>query len=160
RWQRGLIEMMRKHRGMIGRRKYGPVGLFALPYFVVFELFGPILEVFGYLAFALTIIVGIGSPAYAALFLSLSLSYGLILSFATVLMEERAFQRYPGWRDLFRLASMAVIENLGYRQFLSVIRVRGWVTYLRGKHEWGEMTRAGFGGAGTVDPERLSTSQL
>ncbi|MGI8864190.1 MAG: glycosyltransferase [Solirubrobacteraceae bacterium] len=126
RWQRGLIEMLRKHRGMIGRRRYGAVGLFALPYFTVFEAFGPLLEVVGYAAFALTLALGIGTPIYAAMFLGLSLSYGLILSFATVLMEERAFQRYPGWRDLFQLSAMAIIENLGYRQYLSLIGVRGW----------------------------------
>jgi hypothetical protein len=78
------------------------------------------------------------------MFLGLSITYGLILSFATVLMEERAFQRYPGWRDLSRLAGMAIIENVGYRQYLSLVRVRGWLTYLRGNSEWGEMTRSGF----------------
>jgi cellulose synthase/poly-beta-1,6-N-acetylglucosamine synthase-like glycosyltransferase len=144
RWQRGLIEMLRKHQGMIGRRRYGAVGMVALPYFIIFEAFGPLFEALGYLAFALTIAVGIGTPIYTAMFLGLSITYGLILSFATVLMEERAFQRYPGWRDLSRLTCMAIIENLGYRQYLSLIRVRGWWTYLRGNSEWGEMTRTGF----------------
>jgi cellulose synthase/poly-beta-1,6-N-acetylglucosamine synthase-like glycosyltransferase len=144
RWQRGLIEMLRKHHGMVGRRRYGLVGLVALPYFLIFEAFGPLLEVGGYVAFAVTLALGLGTAAYAALFLGLSLTYGLILSFVTVLMEERAFRRYPDWSDLLRLAGMAIIENLGYRQYLSLVRVRGWWTYLRGNTGWGEMTRAGF----------------
>lgn len=144
RWQRGLIELLRKHRRMVGRRRYGLVGMVALPYFVIFEALGPVIEITGYGAFVLTLALGIGNAGYAALFLALSLTYGLILSFSTVLMEERAFQRYPGWADLLRLAGMAVIENLGYRQYLSLVRVRAWWTYLRGSAGWGEMTRAGF----------------
>jgi hypothetical protein len=129
---------------MVGRRRYGLVGTIALPYFVVFEAFGPLIEATGYVAFVLTLVLGVGSASYAALFLALSVTYGLILSFSTVLMEERAFQRYPGWADLLRLAGMAVVENLGYRQYLSLVRVRAWWTYLRGRSGWGEMTRTGF----------------
>jgi len=58
-------------------------------------------------------------------------------------MEERAFRLYPGWRDLIRPAVCAVIENIGYRQLLALVRMRAWYTLARGNQHWGEMTRRG-----------------
>ena len=48
RWQRGLLETLARHRGMIGRRRYGRVGLVGLPYLVLFEALGPLLEALAY----------------------------------------------------------------------------------------------------------------
>lgn len=145
RWQRGLIEMVVRHRAMVGRRTYGGVGTVALPYFVVFELLGPTIELVGLVAYLTGIALGVFSGWYAALFALLGITYGLVLSFGTLLMEERAFRRYPSWRDLRRLMAVAVLENLGWRQLMLLVRVRSWWTLWRGGHSWGEMTRAGFG---------------
>lgn len=60
-------------------------------------------------------------------------------------MEERAFRRYPNGADLMRLAVCAVIENIGYRQLLALVRMRAWYTLARGNQHWGEMKRKGFG---------------
>jgi hypothetical protein len=39
----------------------------------------------------------------------------------------------------------AGLENLGYRQWYALIRVRATWSQLRGREQrWGEMTRAGF----------------
>jgi len=147
RWQRGLMEMLIRHRSMLFRRKYGRVGTLAVPYFAVFEAFGPILEVTGYLVFLVSLALGVVSWPLALAFLGLSLSFGLVISFATLLMEERAFQRYPSWGDLGKLVSVAVIENFGYRQLMALARSRAIWTMWRGRgtHTWGDMDRAGFG---------------
>ncbi|MGH2785021.1 MAG: glycosyltransferase family 2 protein [Actinomycetota bacterium] len=144
RWQRGLTEMLWRHRAMIGRPRYGRIGLFATPYFVLFELLGPTLEVAGFAAVAASAALGLISPMFTALLLGLSISYGLVLSFATIMMEERAFRRYPSWRCLRRLTIAAIFENFGYRQLIAFVRMRAWWTLLRRKSHWGEMTRAGF----------------
>jgi cellulose synthase/poly-beta-1,6-N-acetylglucosamine synthase-like glycosyltransferase len=145
RWQRGLIEMIARHRDMLLRPRYGRIGSFAMPYFIVFELFGPTIECLGYTLFALALILGIVSLPFALAFFAVALTYGVVLSFLVILMEERAFRRYPGWHDLIRLTLCAVVENVGYRQLLAFVRMRSWYTLLRGKHHWGEMTRKGFG---------------
>jgi cellulose synthase/poly-beta-1,6-N-acetylglucosamine synthase-like glycosyltransferase len=145
RWQRGLIEMMARHRDMLLRPRYGRIGSFAMPYFIVFELLGPTIECLGYALFTLALILGLVSLPFALAFFAVALTYGVVLSFLVILMEERAFRRYPGWHDLIRLTLCAVVENLGYRQLLAFVRMRSWYTLLRGKNHWGEMTRKGFG---------------
>jgi hypothetical protein len=37
-----------------------------------------------------------------------------------------------------------VLENVGYRQMLSVWRFLAFYDLVRGHHEWGEMRRKGF----------------
>lgn len=144
RWQRGLIEMLARHRRMVANPSYGRIGLVALPYFVIFELLGPVIELVGLVALGLSISLGASTPTVLALTAGLAISYGFVLSFLAILMEERAFRRYPGWTCLRRLAWAAVVENLGYRQLMTLVRARALWTVRRSKHSWGEMTRVGF----------------
>lgn len=147
RWQRGLIEMLWRHRAMFANPRYGRIGLVAVPYYAIFEMLGPIVECIGYVTVVLAAVFGLISPAITAIILGLSISYGLVLSFGAVLMEERAYRRYPSGRDLRHLIGIAIVENFGYRQFMVFIRARAWVQLFRRKSSWGEMTRVGFGGA-------------
>jgi cellulose synthase/poly-beta-1,6-N-acetylglucosamine synthase-like glycosyltransferase len=144
RWQRGLIEMIIRHRRMLMRPRYGRIGCVAMPYFVIFELLGPTIECLGYVVFLLALVLGMVSPWFALAFFAVSLTYGLVLSFLVILMEERAFRRYPDWTDLIRMTVCAIVENVGYRQLLAVVRMRSWYTLARGKQHWGDMTRKGF----------------
>jgi hypothetical protein len=90
-------------------------------------------------------VLGFVSVTFAIAFFAVSLTYGLVLSFLVILMEERAFRRYAGWRDLIRLTPTAIAENIGYRQLLALVRMRAWYTIARRKSGWGEMTRKSFG---------------
>ena len=131
---------------MFLRSRYGVVGLVALPYFLLFEALGPIVEIVGTVSVVLALGLGRLDAHVALLFFALALSYGLVLSFGALLAEEHAFRRYRRWRCLARLAVAAVFENFGYRQFLSLVRVWSIVTLARrrGRRNWGRMSRVGF----------------
>jgi cellulose synthase/poly-beta-1,6-N-acetylglucosamine synthase-like glycosyltransferase len=145
RWQRGLLEVLWTFRGMIGRRRYGTVGLLALPYFLLFEALGPIIEVAGYFVITLSLILGWLPPLVAIAFFGVAVAFGIAFSFGALLVEERAFQRYRRWSCFGRLVLAAGLENLGYRQWYALVRVRATWSHLRGHHqEWGEMERTGF----------------
>jgi cellulose synthase/poly-beta-1,6-N-acetylglucosamine synthase-like glycosyltransferase len=145
RWHRGLIETLLRHRGMIGRRRYGVVGLFAMPYFVLFEALGPLIETIGYCVVALSLAFGVLDTSVALTLLILSFTYGLVLSFGALIVEEHAFRRYRRWPDVGRLALAAVVENFGFRQIGSFVRAWAFVTLVRRpSNTWGEMHRTGF----------------
>ncbi len=144
RWQRGLTEVMLRHRRMLFRPRYGVVGLLAYPYFFFLETLGPAIEVGGYLAFIIALSLGQVSTAYATAFLLTALLLGAALSVAAVCLEELTFRRYPRVRDLAQLMLLAAVEPFGYRQLSSMWRVRGLIRGLRGVQGWGEMTRRGF----------------
>jgi cellulose synthase/poly-beta-1,6-N-acetylglucosamine synthase-like glycosyltransferase len=145
RWQRGLLEVLWTSRRMMGRRRYGAVGLVALPYFLFFEAIGPLIEVLGYVVITLSLALGWLTPVIAIAFFGVAVAFGIAFSFGALLVEERAFQRYRRWSCFGRLVLAAALENLGYRQWYALIRVRAtWSHFRRQPQAWGEMERAGF----------------
>ncbi len=146
RWQRGLAQVIVRHRSMIGRRRYGIPGMVALPYFVAFELLGPVVELLGWIAFLIALSLGLVSLVHAVTFLALAVFLGSALSVASVALEEMSFRRYRRSRDLVTLLGLALIESFGYRQISTYWRLRGLISALRRDGTWGEMQRGGFKG--------------
>jgi cellulose synthase/poly-beta-1,6-N-acetylglucosamine synthase-like glycosyltransferase len=145
RWQRGLVETTMRHKKMLFNPRYGRIGMVVLPYYFFLEMLGPVVEILGYLSFALTLAMGWASTAYVVAFLSVTILFGIVLSLLAVVLEELSFRRYPRMWDLVRLFGLAVLENFGYRQLNAFWRIRGVLSKLRGTTEWGRMERKGFG---------------
>ena len=144
RWHRGLLQSLWMHKRMMLNPAYGIIGLFTFPYFVIFEMFGPFIELAGYVTIPLAWWLGILNVQFLILFFILSVLCGVFLSVAAVLLEEISFRRYPRWMDLVRLIVYAVLENFGYRQMLSLFKVKAFWDFVRRRRGWGEMKRRGF----------------
>ena len=144
RWHRGLLQSLWLHRRMFLNPRYGIIGLFTFPYFVLFEMFGPFIELTGYVTVPLAYYLGILNFQFFVLFFILSVLFGIFLSVAAVLLEEISFRRYPKWLDLAKLIVYAVLENFGYRQILSIFKVKAFYDFVRRRRGWGEMKRKGF----------------
>ena len=147
RWQRGLIDTLVRHRGMIGRPRYGSVGMVSLPGFVIFEMLSPLVELSGYILLPVMWALGLLNPAGAWMFFVLAIMYMVLVSALAVLLEDIAFRRYPSVLDLGRLLVGAVLENFGFRQLTVWWRVRAFWEYLQGDLSWGAMERKGVGAA-------------
>jgi cellulose synthase/poly-beta-1,6-N-acetylglucosamine synthase-like glycosyltransferase len=156
RWQRGLAETLWRHRGMLGRRRYGPVGLIALPYFLFVELIGPLVQVCSFVVLPLACAFGMLDPAILAAFLVVSILLGVLLSVAALALEEFSFHRHRRAREAVRLLVYAVLENFGYRQLTEWWRLVGVWEFVRRKRGWGEMKRKGFAAALPVAPVTLN----
>jgi hypothetical protein len=132
---------------MIGRPKYGTVGLVSLPGFAVFEMMSPLVEFSGYILLPVLYFYGALNPSYAFTLLTLSVLYGALISVLAVLLEDIAFRRYPSLRDVGVLLMAAVLEHLGYRQLTVWWRVTAFAEFWRGDLSWGAMERRGVGAA-------------
>lgn len=157
RWHRGIAEILRKHRGMIANPRYGRIGLIALPYYVVFELLAPFVELAALVLLPLGLWAGAVDIAFVWRFVLVAYGYGLLVSLVSLFIEEVSFHRYPHWGDLLRGVAAAILENFGYRQVLALWQVRGALGALHGRRaEWGAMHREGFGTvaepAGSAEP--------
>ena len=144
RWQRGTVESLVTHRQMLLNPRMGVLGLFAAPYYVLFETLGPIAELLGY-AFTLSGLgLGLISTETALLFFFVAVVYGVLLSMGAVLLEDLTIRRYSSPGDVGKLLAASVVENLGFRQLMTIWRAKGLVDALRGKTGWGDMERRGF----------------
>ena len=141
RWHVGLLENLRMHRKMICRRKYGAVGLLALPYTIAFEVLGPILQVAGYGILIVLILLDQVSWWYVAAFAVVTLLVGQLQTAGAILVEEVGFRRYRN-RDLMRLAGWSLIEPLWYRPLTATWRAWATVLVLTGRRPgWGSIPR-------------------
>lgn len=146
RWQRGGLESMWKHRGMLFNPKFGIVGCFGMPYLLLLEILGPCIEVTGYVITIVGLFVGFIPVLSALLFFIGSVLFGTMISVSAVLLEEFTTRRYAHPLDLAALIGAAFVENFGYRQMNALWRFQGILEVLRAKKKraWGKMTRKGF----------------
>ena len=142
RWQRGLSESIAMNIGLLFHPRGGAPGWLALPFFILFELASPLIEITGYAFMIGGWLLGVVSADALTLFMMVALGFGLLLSVSALLLEEMSFHIYTRRRDLARLLAVAVMENLGYRQLMSFYRLIGlWRWISNSKASWGTMTR-------------------
>ncbi|MCC6543614.1 MAG: glycosyltransferase family 2 protein [Nitrospirae bacterium] len=144
RWHRGLVESLLMNISMLFNPRYGRIGLFAMPYQVLIEVFSPLIEIIGYLVVVLSFVIGIISWRFFILFLLLAIVYSIFLSAGAVLLEEITYKRYPRWGDMLRLISLSIVENLGYRQINSWWRARALLHVLVKPSRWEAVKKKGF----------------
>jgi cellulose synthase/poly-beta-1,6-N-acetylglucosamine synthase-like glycosyltransferase len=148
RWHRGLVQTLVHFRGMLFNPRYGVAGLFAMPFYALFEMAGPFIECLGYALFASHVVLGRVNYPFAVTFFFVAVFYGTFVSLLAILLEELSEHRYPRPRDIFILTAAGIAENLFYRQYLAVVRAWAYVDFVRGKNEWGAMEKRGFAKAG------------
>jgi len=144
RWQKGTVESILLHKKLFMNPAYGWIGMVVFPYFALFEMLGPIIEIFGYGFFIFSLAFGFVTLSFAIAFLSTAILYGVVLSVLSVILEELSFQRYPKLSHLLKLITAAFLENFGYRQLTTWWRFQGMVEYFGGKRHWGQMEKKGF----------------
>jgi cellulose synthase/poly-beta-1,6-N-acetylglucosamine synthase-like glycosyltransferase len=156
RWHVGLLDNLRLHRKMTLRRRFGAVGVWALPYTIAFEVVGPLLQVAGYGIMITLIVLDAISWWYAAAFFVITLLVGQLQTAGALLIEEVGFRRYRA-RDLMLLAGWSLLELFWYRPLTAIWRVWATVLVLVGRRPgWGTIPR----GAALADAGELVSAPL
>jgi len=146
RWRRGLLQVLWRHRRVIGNPRFGIVALAALPYVLVFEGLGPLLEVGGYGATIAAAAFGLLNWQYVGALIVVSVMFGTAATLMAVLLSDIATGRYMQGRDLALLFATVLLENCGYRQMNSWWGCVGTMQALTGRGgAWGVMKRRAFG---------------
>ena len=65
---------------------------------------------------------------------------------------------YFNYKETFQLIGYAVLENFGFRQMMSFVRVFAYVSFLFKEKSWGVMERSGLGKKTTAVSSSSSTS--
>lgn len=143
RWFRGLVETLRTHWDMIGNPRYGRVGVYGLPYFLFVEMAGPLVEGAGYLLIPLSVALGVFDVWFLLAFFVATTGLGSVVSMMAIYGEHLTRGGYDDPADVGHLIRAVVLENVGYRQWLTMTAWFGFVEYVRGIQTWGEMERQG-----------------
>ena len=142
--QRGDESMDEKSFTIRIPRRWARIGLVALPFYVLFELLAPLVELAGLVLVPLGVLIGAVDADFLWRFLLAAYAYAMVVSLVSVAVEEYAYHRFSRWRDLWGAVVGVVVENIGYRQFTAWWRLRGiWDALHRSPQEWGSMKRSG-----------------
>lgn len=145
RWQRGLGQTLWRHRGATANPRCGTLGLLGMPYFVIFEFLGPVIEILGPPVTLVALLLGYLSLLFFLALLAVAYLLGIALTVAALALEEFNFRRYRQGRDILRLLAYAIVENIGYRQLNDLWRMLAVVDLLRRRTSWGAQRRRGIG---------------
>jgi hypothetical protein len=138
---------------MMCNPRYGRIGLLVLPYYLVFELLAPVVELSGVIVVPVALAIGAVNLAFLFKFTLATYGFACVVSLIAIAADEYAHHRYPRWRDLGSAILGAITENLGYRQLIAWWCLQGLGQALRGgRREWGTMTRTGFVTAASAEP--------
>ncbi|MBI2679328.1 MAG: glycosyltransferase [Candidatus Koribacter versatilis] len=153
RWQLGLMQTVMKHNDMIFSPRYGMMGLASMPFHAYVEALGCVIEAFGTILIPFTFLVGAMPFSLFLLLMFLAFGYGTLLSVGSVLLEETTLRRYPKVRDVLMLVLFAMIENVGYRQMVTLFRAQGVIQYFTGLNKWELVVHKGFESRVLVEDE-------
>lgn len=143
RWHRGLIDSIFFHRRLLGNPRHGVVGTIAFPYFVLFEILGPLVEAFGYLMVLLAGCLGLLNLPYVLLLFFSTVVLGIFVSLSALALAGQYREIFPP-RTRGQLILSAILENFGFRQLVSLWRFTGYLSAMRKPRGWGQQERRGF----------------
>lgn len=116
-WQRGMLRSVGAHKGMFFNPKFGIVGLLGFPVYVIFEVYGPVVEFTAYVLFVIGLFLGIVPLNVVIWFIILAWGYISLLSIATYFLNTITFNRFRKIQDAVRIVWLAFIEMFGFRQY-------------------------------------------
>lgn len=146
RWQHGLCESIWPNMDMMFNRNSGAAGWIGIPFMLLFELFGPLIEFIGYIMMTILWIFGLVSLKVFLIFLLTAVGIGVLLSINAMMLEELSYRLYPKISQRLQLLLWAVLENFGYRQLTTVWRSMGllrWMSSPKKHPRWGLIRRDG-----------------
>lgn len=127
-WHRHVSECMMIHRRML----FGSGGFFSwvtMPYFFFFEWLAPVMIVFGVTFSVVGAAMGFLDIASQWWLLALVFILATLGSIISILLDEVSYSAYPP-SQMFALFVAAILENFGYRQWVTLANFMGLMAWL------------------------------
>jgi cellulose synthase/poly-beta-1,6-N-acetylglucosamine synthase-like glycosyltransferase len=140
RWQRVTLETIWHYRRMLGRPRYGTVGLIGLPYYALFECLAPLMQLVSLVSLVASIALGLLQwPAYLSFLGIVVFGTGVPTTWALSL-HDAAYRDYAP-RDLVRMLAIGPLDLLVYRPILVYASIRGTWEFLKREKGWNKFER-------------------
>lgn len=150
RWTRGTIETLLMHRKLLFNPKYSTLGMLSYPFWLFYEWLAPLIEFLGLVYFTILVCLGWVNWPHFLLLLCMVYVFAALLSFFAILMEEVTYREYKGFKPLFKLIGVALLEPILFHPIGVIAAIRGnWDKFVLRKHSWGVQVRKGFQSSST-----------
>ena len=141
RWGRGNLKNMWDFRRLWFNPKYKQIGLFSIPYNVLFETLNPYFKITGFAALCGYALMDMTKLHIVLTFILVNVLISLIFNCGALLLEEIAFRRYRKVSDFLKMMAYSLLLSFGYDQLNAYWRFLGHIDFFRNKKTWGVMER-------------------
>jgi len=124
-WQSSMAFTLWNNKSMLFNPKYGRTGMLDIPYLWLFNIVIPIIEALGCITIPVSFAIGLIGLDLLLVFLAVECIFGTLVSISAIASQQILENERPSFKRLMRQTFSAVINNLGYRQFLLFFNVAG-----------------------------------
>ena len=135
RWQRVTNETVWTYRHMLFNPKYKWIGMLMMPYFVLYEVLGPLMELLSVAVVILGAVLGYLYLKALLLFLAIMILAHALMTILTVYIFDKN-QHLFSFKEMLGFIAFSFIEFLGYREIIFFGKLMGTIDFLRKKKQW------------------------
>ncbi len=144
RWHIGLFQSIFEHKHVLLRPQYGVMGTIPFIYYIIYELFSPIIEVFGMAVILYQLYFNIFDTFVILQFLLTYIAFCGLMSITAFASRVHLLNIKLKLSDLIRSVLLCLIENVFMRIYLLGVRLMALITYRSNKDRWGKIKRKTF----------------
>lgn len=142
RWQRGLIQSMKTHTEMIGKTRNYMVSWISYPYFWLYELYSPYIELFGVASMIVAYKVDLLNVPYMLLFFGIYAFFGMVMTLTSFFSRIQTIDLPLGFGDVLKAVGLCFFEVVVLRFAMVAVRFWALITAKNPKaNQWGKIER-------------------
>ncbi len=140
RWQRVISETVWHYRHMFGNPRFGTVGCFGVPYYIVGEILAPVFQALSVLVIVLGAALGLLSVREVIQAMLILGCGSALLTNLALLLQERHSRTFSG-SDLIYMLLLTPLELFFYRPVMFWAQFKGMIEFMRGERGWNKFAR-------------------
>ena len=140
RWFNGLIQCMSKYRFIFANSKYGVLN-FSYIYYLFYELFAPLIEVFGIISMIVSLLIGALNVTFMIQFYGLYLLFGALSTLTVFFSRVHLMKNSLSVLDVVRAIVACICETVVLRFILTFARVQAFLSSKKRKMKWDKLKR-------------------
>lgn len=142
RWHYGLLQSMRTHTEMLGKTRNFMISWFSYPYFLLYELYSPYIEIFGILSMILACYVDLLNVPYMILFFGIYAFFGMVMTLTSFFSRVQTIDLPISFSDVLKAVGLCFFEVVCLRFVMVAVRFYALVTAKNSKLvKWDKLER-------------------
>ncbi len=140
RWQLGLVETLSKNLDLCFHPAHGILGMVAIPYSWLVEVFSPILEITALIVIPFALFQEWIDYRHVLFYLMAGLIFNVTITLFGIYLDNRYVSRNKNW-SCIKSTFHSTILHFGYKQLMSWWRLLALFKSFKKHHEWGDKPR-------------------
>ncbi len=147
RWHCGLMQNMWKYRGMLLNPHYGLLGLFTMPFMVLYELLCSFFIFYGWFIIISSLAMGIINMPYVLMVMGAYFLMGVVMTVTVFVDKMNMKNDYFSFLDIVKAFGISLLDSIFFRPWLFVVEFLAFFKYKKTQGNW-------------VSPARVQVQEL